>query len=438
MKKNIYLITVCLFALQLTARDLYVRIDGNDQNAGTADTPELAWQTLDHAVSQLQVGDHLHVGDGLYITEELRIENLHGSPKQVTTISANNRWQAAITQQTTPDQDLAVINVTNSSYVVIDGFEIFDTIDTGVGVDVRDGSHHVTIRHNYVHDCGCNGIASRTSDYLIFEGNVVRGNAKRNKWNCSGITVWHPIEHDQKSGYHIEIRNNVAFENECDLAFSPHGHKNPTDGNGIIIDDFRNTQGGGQEGGYHAAVLVENNLAFNNGGRGIAVYKSDNVTIRNNTSFHNLYVLSNYMDFPGDISLDNSTGSQIYNNLIVKNPELPTKALRCYDNDSTNTRVFNNLVVGLVDFCGQSLFVKDNQLHPAEAQKNAGLANPNKTSPAVTPAALRAWFGINRDSPAARSGYTGDIPAKDLGGYPRTVQAGVAIGCFEAIIQPNP
>lgn len=420
-----------LFCASSYATDYFVRMDGSDKNTGTSNTVEGAWQTMDYALSQLKAGDHLFVGDGTYVTKGLSLENIHGTPEKITRISAIHTWKAVLTEKTTPERDAAVLKISNCSYVEIDGFEVYDEVDTGVGIAVRDSSHHVTVKNCYIHDCGCNGIASRTSDYLIFENNVVRDNAKRNKWNCSGLTIWHPIEYDQEPGYHIIVRKNVAFENECDLPFTPLGFKNPTDGNGIIIDDFRNTQGGGQEGGYKAKVLVENNLSFNNGGRGINVYESDNVTVRNNTTYHNLRVISKYMDFPGEITISNSKGSRVYNNLMVKQPGLPTRALRCYDNDSLNTKIFNNIIIGPKDFCGQIIFEEGNVVKDISEQGFPKFRNPDIDVEFASIEDFRNYFGLSFDSPLVDTGICKDVPNEDRDGSPRPSGKHIDIGCYE-------
>ncbi len=421
-----------LFAVSVHATDYYVRTDGNDNNKGTANTPQEAWKTVDYAVTQLKAGDHLWVNDGIYKTKGVRVENIHGSPEKVTTISAINQWKAVLTEETTPESDTAVFKIINSSYIVVDGFEIYDTIDTGVGITSWSGSHHITIKNNYIHDCGCNGISSRTSDYITIEGNVVRDNAKRNQWNCSGISVWLPVELDQKPGYHIIIRKNVSFENECDLPFKPGGFDTPTDGNGIIVDDFRNTQGGGQDGkGYQAAVLIENNLSFNNGGRGINVYETDNVTVRNNTTYHNLRIISKYADFPGEISISSSLGSQAYNNLIVKNPKVRTKALRCYDNDSLNTKIFNNIIIGPKDLCDQTIFDEGNDLRDVSDQGYPQLRNATIEVEFASAADFRNYFGLSAKSPLIDAGVCVEVPKEDLDGLSRPGGKHIDIGCYE-------
>jgi len=411
----------------------YVRVDGNDENTGLGNSPDEAFATIPHAVSVLCGGDHLYVEDGIYAGNGILIENLHGSPENPTVISALHTWGAKIVADDHAEAYADGIRVANSSYIEIAGFEINgNAIGMGSGIDVREGSHHVTIRDHYVRDYGCNGISGRTSDYLIFEGNVVRGNAKRSEWNCSGISIWHPIEHDQEAGFHIIIRRNVVFENECDLPFRPFGHKTPTDGNGIIIDDFRNTQGGGQEGGYQASVLVENNLSFNNGGRGIHVYESDNTVIRNNTVYHNQRILAKYTNTAGEVSLYNSHGSQVYNNLAIQNPDLFVPALILFGNDGMNTRVFNNIIIGRKHFSNQTVFDEFNEFLSQFDQEYPQLFQPSVDVEFNSIADFRRYFGISGSSPAANAGYAGAAPEDDLDGNRRDASNGIDIGCYRA------
>lgn len=414
----------------------YVRMDGSDANSGLGNSAKKAWATIPHAVSQIKAGDHLYVDDGEYINETILFKNLHATPKQPTLIKSINPWGALLTRPDEANPDSSVVMVCISSYLQFEGFEIVDAL-TGIesGVDVRDSSHHITIKGNYIHDCACGGISSRKSDYLTFEENVIRDNAKRNKWNCSGISVWHPIEVDQEPGFHIIIRKNISFENECEIPFTSLGHTTPTDGNGIIVDDYRATQkienALGQEGGFKSGTLIENNLCFNNGGKGINVYKSDNVTIRNNTSYHNLRVLHKYGDFPGDVTIGNSNGLRFYNNIIVQNPDYPTLAMRCYDTDSTNSKVYNNIIIGNKDFSGQILFEKDNQDRPATDQNYPEFVHPTVDVQFESFADLLTYFDLKENSPAIDAG-TEPAALEDIKSKSRSIGDDVDIGCYEA------
>lgn len=417
----------------------YVRTDGNDANSGLRNSQGKAFKSISHGISKLTPGDRLLVEDGEYVGKTIRIENLQGTAGRPITIRSVNKWGAILSRPDDANPDSSVVVVSQSTYVIFEGFEIYDS-PAGIesGVDVRSHSHHITIRDNYIHDCACGGISSRESDYLTFESNVVRDNAKRNEWNCSGISVWHPIEHDQEPGNHIIIRKNIAFENECDLPFRPLGHDTPTDGNGIIVDDYRATQkianALGQAGGFRSGTLIENNLCFNNGGKGINVYKSDNVTIRNNTCYHNLRILSKYGDFSGDVTVGNSKGLRFYNNIIVKHPRYQTLAFRCYDNDSLNTKIYNNIIIGEKDFSGQSLYDQDNDYYPAGEQQVLRFISPGTDFQIKADFDFRHYFGPAGLSPAIDSGVK-DIPvSEDLDGRKRPVGEGVDIGCYETDI----
>ncbi len=446
-KQNLLLGAVCMLIFLLinsgcitttqSSNRYFVSLQGSDSNTGLSLSK--AWRTFDHSLTRLMPGDTLYVDDGVYISEGVYIEDIHGTVSQPIVIMAKNLYQAILTRYDTANPDRSVVEFLSSSNIIFDGFEVFDSLSGNEsGIDIRNNSHHITIRNCYVHDCACGGIVSRLSDYLIFEENIVRDNAKRNMWNCSGISIWHPVQYDQEPGYHIQILKNVCFENECDIAFNIPGddrfnHPNPTDGNGIIVDDFRNTQGGGQEGGYTSPVLVENNLSFNNGGRGINIYQSDNVTIRNNTCFHNLRILGKYFDWAGEISLDNSSGSRIYNNLIVKSPDYNSKALRCYDNDSIYTRVFNNLLVGTQDYCGQNLDEFDNIYKDYTEQDFPKLLNPTIVIDFKSIADFQKYFGLTSSSPAISKGITDDEVTEDLNGTTRPQGNALDIGCFEFV-----
>lgn len=403
-----------MFVLFLTgnsyAADYYVRVDGNNTNDGTFNSPEKAWQTIDYAFSQLKAGDQLFINDGIYISNQLVLKGLIGTPGKVTRIKAVNQWQAVVTQENIPDTNLNVITVDSCAYLEIDGLKVTDPVDKGVGITVRNSSRYITVKNCYVHDCGCNGISSRTSDYLIFEGNVVRGNSRRSEWNCSGISIWHAVEHDQEPGYHIIIRNNIAFENECDLPFTPLGHENPTDGNGIIIDDFRTTQVqfAGQKGGYKAAVLIENNLVFNNGGRGINIYESENVTILNNTSYHNMRIISKYSPDFGDVTIQNASDVKMYDNIVVKKPGLPNPAvaIHCYSPEkSGNNTITGNVFVGDKNFCGNTQTIENNVFKPDSEQDFPMFRNPRVQVQFNSIDDFRQYFGLKPGSPAQGKGW---------------------------------
>ena len=334
-KPFIKIVFIALLAMNLiaVAETYYVRLDGSNNNSGTENSSGGAWKTLSYAFSKLEGGDHLYIADGLYETNELILKNVHGTEENPTVISAINPLGAVITLQGTPEWG-NTISIQSCSYVIVEDLEVYQSAPTkGTGIETSKKSHHITVRNNYVHDCGCNGISARGSDYVTVEKNIVHDNAKRSEWNCSGISYFLPTVYDQERGFHHIIRQNIVFNNECRLPFKPGGFDTPTDGNGIILDLFNNKydDNEGEPGGYTQATLIENNLSFNNGGRGIHIFQSDNVTVRNNTTWHNLHVLSEYDKWKGDMESFESRDLSIYNNLIVQN-DAPD--IGCYETDA--------------------------------------------------------------------------------------------------------
>ena len=94
-----------------------------------------------------------------------------------------------------------------------------------------------------------------------------------------------------------------------------------TDGNGIIIDDFQHKQSSGYPS-YKYPTLVENNLVYQNGGKGIQVTWSDHVTVRDNTAWHNNLDQANSGTWRGEISNSQSSDNVLVNNIAVADPSV--------------------------------------------------------------------------------------------------------------------
>ena len=79
---------ILLFAAQaFGATQFYVRTDGNDANAGTANTSGGAWLTINHATATAVAGDTINVGPGNF-PEEVRCADHAGSSGSPITIQA--------------------------------------------------------------------------------------------------------------------------------------------------------------------------------------------------------------------------------------------------------------------------------------------------------------------------------------------------------------
>src|SRR5206468_1146138 len=82
------------------------------------------------------------------------------------------------------------------------------------------------------------------------------------------------------TNYRQIVRGNAVSSVRNDYPCQCDSYKSKTDGNGIIVDTLR-------KGGYTGRTLIENNLVFQNGARGIHVFNSANVDIFNNTTDQN-------------------------------------------------------------------------------------------------------------------------------------------------------
>jgi parallel beta-helix repeat protein len=319
MMRRIMLAACVLNAACAMAADYYVRPDGNDGATGTADAPGRAFRTIGKACRIAGPGDTVTVGDGTYSEDEVKIENKKGSPDRRLLLKAAHR-HSAILQSTTRYHALTVMGSTG---VTVDGLQVCIKEPEKhrlFGILVAD-SNHITIRNCYIHDVGSTGIQANSGEHYIVEDNIVRNVA----WatgapNGSGISFYHPryVEDYKEGEWGILCRRNIVFDNYCPFKeFTEF----PTDGNGIILDDFKNSQKhnkGGQEGGYFHPSLVENNLVFNNGGRGIHAFITDNVTIRHNTLYQNNHELARYLPYGwnGDLNI-NGDRNTVYNNVVV-------------------------------------------------------------------------------------------------------------------------
>ncbi|HEX8532100.1 MAG TPA: DUF1565 domain-containing protein, partial [Cytophagales bacterium] len=301
-------------------RTFYVSPTGNNANNGTsASTP---FQTIQFAASQTFPGDVVQVMPGTYnspnppILAALTIfrSGTAAQPIVYKAYDAANRPKIKISR--------GGGILSSASYIEINGFVVeggaaeidpvyaqylYDNdpnnkyIDaTGIGVAYNGFisyctyPHHVKILNNEVYNMAGNGIGTARADYITISGNRSHDNAKWGPYANSGISVFQGRDIDASTGYKYVISNNVSYNNYNNFPNIATSPRIVTDGNGIIIDDFRNTQDTDpncprppQPYLYTGKVLVFNNLAYNNGGSGIHTYESNNVDVIHNVAYKN-------------------------------------------------------------------------------------------------------------------------------------------------------
>lgn len=200
----------------------------------------------------------------------------------------------------------------------------------------RIAPRYIEIIGNTVSHVPGGGIGTDMADYVTIAFNTVHDNAYRAIFANSGISIFHPLDTDTNyTGYKNIIRNNIAYSNRVEVKWFQ--VQKLSDGNGIILDDTKNTQIKGTP--YKGRSLIANNIVFDNGGAGIQTYSSENVDIVHNTAYHNTKTPE--LDW-GQILARTSDNVRILNNIIVAGP-----GERVNENDrNTNTLFDYNLYFG--------------------------------------------------------------------------------------------
>jgi parallel beta-helix repeat protein len=391
---------------------------GNNSYTGTSESQ--AFKTIQQANQKVAPGDTVYVKNGTY-REDITIET-SGKPNNWITFQAFPGHKPFVQG---PQEAFRI----KANYIKIIGFKISSKAENGIAIlnekRADKAIHHIQILKNTIHDCGCNGIGAEGTDYIRAEGNIIYRNAFSTPWQCSGISIYQAINYDNQPGFHNIIRGNISYSNENRRL--PENGKEVTDGNGIIIDDFRITQDrlNRPKVKYQSSTLVENNIVFDNGGRGIHVFQSDNVVVRNNTSFHNLKSknLIGTLDkkLNGEINSSFSNGSTFYNNIAYARDKSKATLL---DNYSSGKNKWDyNLAYNGVTWVG-----KDNS-NAILGSNNLINKNPLFINPSVI--ASKANFRLKPGSPAVNTGTSADAARSDINGRKRPLGAKYDMGAYE-------
>jgi hypothetical protein len=418
-----------LVAVTTTPTTYYVSASGNDSNNGiSTSTP---FRTIQRAADLTNPGDTVLIMNGLYT-------NPH--PGYVFSVSRSgnaNRWirfkaYPGHLPKLKHNAWNGILIANGASYIEIDGLEIEGnnanislnyalsqknnlsnplTIGNCITVDGRSNGYvrHIRITNNKIHGCGGGGIAVIQADYLTVDRNEVYNNAWYSPYGNSGISIYQAWNSDSNQGYKIFVTNNKVYNNRQYIPFIFTGKIE--DGNGIIIDDLRNTQGGSTLSPYQGRTLVSNNLTYKNGGTGIHTHLCDRVDI-----FHNTAYLNNQSPeiSHGQIFANASSNVRIWNNIFYAYPG------KNVNNNWNNTNVtYNNNIYAnssLITGIGANNIIADPQF------VNASLDD----------------FRLNGTSPAINNGYTWSASGylrtqltKDIVNNPRPAGTKFDIGAYE-------
>jgi hypothetical protein len=303
--------------LSLARPAYYVSPSGDDENDGRG--PETAFATPARAASRAAAGDVIMLLDGTYERDDRRpVAELRASGRPAAWIVfrarpghrpvlTGNGWD--VIRLGTPVayieiRDLTIQGLTrrlaledalaDGALAERDGRRhpgdpLFNT--NGISVDARSGeekggkSHHIRFVGNTVRDMPGGGLSAIACDHVTILRNRVHDNAHLMRYAGSGISVFRAWDFDTDTGYKNFVLQNISTGNRCFVPWTRIGRV--SDGNGIIIDDFINYQTGASNIPYRGRTLVQNNLAFGNGGSGIHAFAANHVDIVHNTAYHN-------------------------------------------------------------------------------------------------------------------------------------------------------
>ena len=461
-------------------RNFYVSTTGSDSNAGTQASP---WLTIQQADSSARMpGDCVNVAAGTY---NANVVIQHGG--NAPTPTGYVVYRCATLDKChvlAPGQGSLWLIQTPANFSVVDGFEIDGNGTTAGAPDGladmcigsswsanrwyaapnNDAVHHVWVMNNIVHHCNLTGISFSNKEWIYAIHNTVYHNSWTSGYEGSGIgmVVFRCIEQGNSAcassttaatgtgtyvpssmdltvaaPFHNVFSYNVVYDNSEAHDGLPCGSH--TDGNGIILDTFldqaTNTIA------YPYQTLVSGNVSYGNGGRGIHVFRTSNVTVANNTVYGNGQDTCINGYYLGDLSQNGGSNNVWINNIAqsVMTAANPTcggtipggvngKTSFCGHRNvplvagnaagftpDTNNTYSNNVLYG-----GDGVQLFDNDAGYFSCTKNKCNTNPNFVSPLV------ANFALLSTSPAIgyalSQAYLSPAPL-DAGACPKAFSA---------------
>jgi len=336
-------------------RNFYVATTGSDSNtAAQAQNQGTPWLTIAKYDAGTgftpTAGDCINIANGTYAAANNNI--VHGGTTASSTGYIVYRCQTlngcTLTGTGNPN---GVFNGGSASsgsfpkYLIFDGFVLnsgqghstafasgFNCINGDVAPGASNQCHHWWVINSIISWYGQTGIQLNDSEYFYAIHNTIFNNSQDCQTGAQGSGIsfatpaqifggYTPTADDSSNptmgiyaaGLHGKISWNVVYNNWLGC-----GSGTTSDGNGIIID-----ANGTTAGVYTPTLMIDFNIVFNNGGKGIHLFQTNikNVIVANNDCYNNnLDALNNGTDryCIGD---NQSGGNNTYiNNLVYAIP----------------------------------------------------------------------------------------------------------------------
>jgi uncharacterized protein YjdB len=279
------LMLIAVFNVSVKATDYYMATNGSNSNAGTLVAP---FATIDKFFDVCASGDDLYIRGGTYIGQSTHVwksgkaDNpivIKNYPDEVPIFDGDYHDH----QTTGPNMlfysDDGTWNkngVSFISYITIEGLIIRNYGQSGINLggnytetDRTQRCDHITVRNCVVDYIEQNGIGFAMSNNILVENCMVsRTGFGKYSWS-SGINFYN------MTGSNNVVRNCISFHH-IDVSY------HHTDGNGFILDIYPK-----ELHDLGSGVTLENNLFFENGGVGVAITRSGNLNMNNNTLYEN-------------------------------------------------------------------------------------------------------------------------------------------------------
>lgn len=403
MKPIFLILFLSISTITFSQNNIFIATNGaNNSGLGTFNSP---YASLFVALNSAQAGDTVFVRGGTYQNYTLgdgdiwkgqahsifSINHVHGMPNQYITIKPYNNEQVIV-----KGDGLAMILVKNSSYIRIEGFEVYgetenipldtalayqfiykdannniqyrvppltpsNVVDTmtfpilsnikrptffnTAGISVL-ASHHIDVVNNYVHHAPGEGIRSFTSDYLNIIGNEIHDCSRRSSTGVHGLSVYNLSNIDSLDIQKILIARNLVYDNYNEVyswthtktIITPHNDE----GKGITVQRcspaYSWTSG---------KIRIENNIAHHNGFSGFHINTGKGIEIVNNTAYYNSRTTAT--EGNGNqhgISVQGGEDILIANNIAVADTSILQNRVLNLSNNSINITIKNNLLIG--------------------------------------------------------------------------------------------
>jgi parallel beta-helix repeat protein len=273
--------------------------------------------------------------------------------------------------------------------------------------------HHIEVINCEVSNCAAAGISAYRCDYVTISQCKVYNNGWKSTFGSSGIHIYSP-RHSKvvdNVSFHFTISRNEVYNNRNEVPFF-NGQKcnGYTDGNGIIIDDANNLQSNNQA--YSGRFLIENNVIYENGGSGISLFQSDNITLRNNTTYKNCQLTPDNKK-RAELMLVKVKNIQIVNNILYAREKQRGfyKGSKCKE-----ISMESNLVYNSKKNTGLKNYSKENPLFVSVSDSDKTMIRCEDVELEIIPTCLPKRLKLLPESPARGKATLSNLPETDFTG----------------------